>query len=78
MLVYGGENEHRAYLSDVIIFDLQTAHWTQPELSGNPPKGRARHAAVIHDEKLYILRGIIGHDSYVLNDICYLDLKTWT
>jgi hypothetical protein len=78
LLVYGGENEHRAYLSDVIIFDLQTAHWTQPELSGPAPKGRARHAAVIHDEKLYILGGMTGHDSYVLDDICYLDLKTWT
>jgi hypothetical protein len=78
LLVYGGENEHRAYLSDVIIFDLQTAHWTQPELSGIPPKGRARHAAVIYDEKLYILGGMTGNDSYVLDDICYLDLKTWT
>jgi hypothetical protein len=78
LLVYGGENEHRAYLSDVIIFDLKTAHWTQPDLHGPAPRGRARHAAVIHDEKLYILGGMAGSDSYVLDDICYLDLKTWT
>lgn len=78
LLVYGGENEHRAYLSDVIIFDLKTAHWTQPDLQGPAPRGRARHAAVIHDEKLYILGGMAGSDSYVLDDICYLDLKTWT
>lgn len=78
LLVYGGENEHRAYLSDVIIFDLKTAHWTQPELNGPAPRGRARHSAVIHDEKLYITGGMTGHDSYVLDDICYLDLKTWT
>lgn len=78
LLVYGGENEHRSYLSDVIIFDLKTAHWTQPDLSGPAPRGRARHSAVIHDEKLYILGGMTGHDSYVLDDICYLDLKTWT
>lgn len=78
LLVYGGENEHRAYLSDVIIFDLKTANWTQPELHGPAPRGRARHAAVIHDEKLYILGGMAGSDSYVLDDICYLDLKTWT
>ncbi|KAF2430090.1 hypothetical protein EJ08DRAFT_634230 [Tothia fuscella] len=82
LLVYGGENEHRTYLSDVIIFDLQTAHWTQPEIQTrpgvrDPPRGRARHAAVIHDDKLYILGGM-GHDNYVLDDICYLDLKTWT
>ncbi|KAL9074156.1 MAG: hypothetical protein Q9157_004485 [Trypethelium eluteriae] len=78
LLVYGGENEHRAYLSDVIIFDLKTATWTQPELSGPVPRGRARHSAVIHDEKLFILGGLTGNESVVLDDICYLDLKTWT
>ena len=77
-MVYGGENEHRAYLSDVIIFDVNTAHWTQPDLYGPTPRGRARHSAVIHDDKLYILGGMTGNDSYVLDDICYLDLKTWT
>ncbi|KAF2453527.1 hypothetical protein BDY21DRAFT_356161 [Lineolata rhizophorae] len=78
LLVYGGENEHRAYLSDVIIFDLKTANWTQPELHGPAPRGRARHAAVIHDEKLWIVGGMTGLDNYVLDDICYLDLKTWS
>lgn len=78
LLVYGGENEHRQYLSDVIIFDLETAHWALPDLNGPTPGGRARHSAVIHEEKLYILGGMTGNDSRVLEDICYLDLKTWT
>ncbi|KAI9699931.1 MAG: hypothetical protein M1820_006993 [Bogoriella megaspora] len=78
LLVYGGENEHRSYLSDVIIFDLKTANWTQPELSGPPPRGRARHSAVIHDDKLFILGGLTGNENVVLDDLCYLDLKTWT
>lgn len=78
LLVFGGENEHRTYLSDVIIFDLKTAHWTQPDLNGPAPRGRARHSAVIDDDKLYILGGMSGSDSHVLDDICYLDLKTWT
>ncbi|KAF2273390.1 kelch repeat protein [Westerdykella ornata] len=77
LLVFGGENEHRQHLNDVIVFDLKTANWTQPELHGTPPRGRARHSAVIHDEKLYISGGQTGHDS-VLDDICFLDLKTWT
>jgi hypothetical protein len=76
--VFGGENEHRTYLSDLIIFDLKTAHWTQPQVSGPIPKGRARHAAVLHEDKLFIVGGITGHDNYVLEDICYLDLKTFT
>lgn len=79
LLIYGGENEHREYLSDVIIFDLQTAHWTQPEVRGPIPKGRARHAAVVHDEKLFIIGGLAGNsETHVLDEICYLDLRTWT
>ncbi|KAG7293162.1 hypothetical protein NEMBOFW57_003208 [Staphylotrichum longicolle] len=78
LLVFGGENEHRTYLSDLIIFDLKTAHWTQPSVTGPIPKGRARHAAVLHEDKLFIVGGITGHDNYVLDDICYLDLKTFT
>jgi hypothetical protein len=78
LLIFGGENEHRTYLSDLIIFDLKTAHWEQPQVSGTIPKGRARHAAVLHDDKLFIVGGITGHNNYVLDDICYLDLKTLT
>ncbi|PBP25935.1 kelch domain-containing protein [Diplocarpon rosae] len=78
LLIFGGENEHRTYLSDLIIFDLKTAHWTQPAVHGPIPKGRARHAAVLHDDKLFIIGGITGHNNYVLDDICYLDLKTFT
>lgn len=78
LLVFGGENEHRTYLSDLIVFDLETAHWTQPAVNGPIPKGRARHAAVLHDDKLFIIGGITGQNNYVLDDICYLDLKTYT
>ncbi|CAK7263968.1 hypothetical protein SEPCBS119000_000753 [Sporothrix epigloea] len=77
LLVFGGENEHRTYLSDLIVFDLKTVHWTQPAVTGPIPKGRARHAAVLHEDKLFIIGGITGHDNYVLDDICYLDLKTF-
>ncbi|EME83184.1 uncharacterized protein MYCFIDRAFT_54147 [Pseudocercospora fijiensis CIRAD86] len=78
LLVYGGENEHRQHLSDVVIFDIKTAHWTQPEINGPIPRGRARHSAVIQDDKLFICGGMSGSDNGVLDDICYLDLKTWT
>ena len=78
LLIYGGENEHREYLSDVIIFDIKTAHWTQPEVRGPVPKGRARHSAVVHDEKLYVIGGLAGSETYTLDEICYLDLRTWT
>ena len=78
LLVYGGENEHREYLSDVVILDLKNHHWTQPEIQGPIPKGRARHAAVVYEDKLFIIGGLTGETNYILDDICYLDLKTWT
>lgn len=78
LLVYGGENEHREYLSDVVILDLKTHHWTQPEVHGVVPRGRARHAAVVYEDKLFVIGGLTGETNYILDDICYLDLKTWT
>lgn len=78
LLVYGGENEHREYLSDVVILDLTTMQWTQPEVQGPQPRGRARHASVVYEDKLFIIGGLTGETNYILDDICYLDLKTWT
>jgi hypothetical protein len=78
LLVYGGENEHREYLSDVVILDLNTHTWTQPDTQGPIPKGRARHAAVVYEDKLFVIGGLTGETNYILDDICYLDLKTMT
>ena len=47
-------------------------------MNGPIPKGRARHAAVLHDDKLFIIGGMSGYNNHVLDDICYLDLKTFT
>ncbi|KAL4787475.1 hypothetical protein BJX76DRAFT_318683 [Aspergillus varians] len=76
LIVFGGENEHGVYLSDVVIFDIPSSTWTQPEVRGQIPRGRARHAAVIHEDRLFILGG--SENSGILDDMAYLDLKTWT
>jgi hypothetical protein len=95
LIIFGGENEQRVFLSDVYIFDIPSATWSQPVLSGHPPCGRSRHAVVLHDDKLFILGGIHNNPvaqpsdydpddeveyspQEVLDDICYLDLKTMT
>lgn len=78
MIVFGGENEHREYLSDVVILDLETFTWTLPDIQGSIPRGRARHAAVIHDGKLFIVGGVTGENNVILDDLTYLDLQTWT
>lgn len=78
LIVFGGENEHREYLSDVVILDIPTSTWHQPEIRGPIPRGRARHAAVIHDDKLFIIGGVAGENNVILDELSYLDLKTWT
>jgi hypothetical protein len=78
LIVFGGENEHRDYLSDVVILDLNTFTWTLPEIHGSIPRGRARHAAVIHEDKLFIVGGVTGEKNIILDDLTYLDLQTWT
>lgn len=78
MIVFGGENEHREYLSDVVILDLETFNWNLPDIQGSIPRGRARHAAVIHDDKLFIVGGVTGENNVILDDLTYLDLQTWT
>ncbi|EEP82241.1 conserved hypothetical protein [Uncinocarpus reesii 1704] len=78
LIVFGGENERREYLSDIVILDLSTSTWTSPEIRGPLPRGRARHAAVIHEDKLFVVGGVTGETNYILDEICYLDLKTWT
>ncbi|KAJ8610258.1 hypothetical protein MRB53_038661 [Persea americana] len=78
VLVFGGTNEHGKYWSDLIVFDIDTARWEKPRLHGEHPQGRARHSAVICEEKLFIIGGVNGSNSeHVLEDFCYLDLKTW-
>lgn len=32
----------------------------------------------MYDEKLYVVGGLAGSEIYTLDEICYLDLKTWT
>lgn len=78
LVVFGGENEHREFLSDVIVFDIPTATWSQPEIRGPVPRGRARHAAVIHEDNLFVIGGMTADGQVILDNLAYLDLKTWT
>ncbi|ODH53241.1 hypothetical protein GX48_00437 [Paracoccidioides brasiliensis] len=78
LIVFGGENEHHEYLSDVVILDIATSTWASPDIRGPIPRGRARHASVVYEDKLFVVGGITGETNFILDDICYLDLKTWT
>ncbi|KAI8175164.1 hypothetical protein K4K51_007837 [Colletotrichum sp. SAR 10_75] len=41
LLASDGEDKNQARHVDPIMFDLKTAHWTQPSLARLGPKGRA-------------------------------------
>ncbi|KAE9567223.1 hypothetical protein CGMCC3_g16649 [Colletotrichum fructicola] len=45
LLASDGENTNQAHLLDPMMFDLKTAHWTQPLLECLVPKGPAWFAA---------------------------------
>lgn len=78
LIIFGGENEHREYLSDIIVFHIPTSTWSQPEIRGPTPRGRARHAAVIYEGNLFVIGGLTGENNVILDHLTYLDLKTWT
>ncbi|KAJ3327594.1 hypothetical protein HDU93_001875, partial [Gonapodya sp. JEL0774] len=83
LIVFGGCDKDEQYCSDIHVLDLQTMTWTSPETRGPAPLGRARHAACIHNDKLYIHGGQMhpttpGSDSHVLDDLYSLDLLTMT
>ncbi|KAI5807698.1 hypothetical protein DFH27DRAFT_640726 [Peziza echinospora] len=76
LIIFGGENDQRTFLSDVYFFDVNTATWSRPTVHGIPPRGRARHAVTLHDDKMFVVGGSDGLQ--VLDDISYLDLRTMT
>ncbi|KAF8474208.1 hypothetical protein BDZ91DRAFT_651175 [Kalaharituber pfeilii] len=76
IIIFGGENDQRIFLSDVYFFDIETATWSRPIVYGIPPRGRSRHGVTIYDDKLFVVGGSNGVN--VLDDICYLDLRTMT
>ncbi|KAJ3954651.1 hypothetical protein N0V92_008840 [Colletotrichum tropicale] len=48
LLASDGEDKNQARHVDPIMFDLKTAHWTQPSLAPLGPKGRAWVPTVRH------------------------------
>ncbi|XP_057423431.1 acyl-CoA-binding domain-containing protein 4 [Lotus japonicus] len=50
--------------------------WIAPPVSGQLPKARYEHGAVVMQDKLYIYGG--NHNGRYLNDLHVLDLRSWT
>ncbi|OBZ91336.1 Kelch domain-containing protein 3 [Choanephora cucurbitarum] len=84
IIIFGGCNEHQDYCDDIHVFDIQSLIWFQPKINESVP-ARYLHSASVYDDKLFIYGGFAKNSgcslcTYVLNDLCVLDLKTfkWT
>ncbi|KND02038.1 uncharacterized protein SPPG_02542 [Spizellomyces punctatus DAOM BR117] len=78
LVIFGGQDVNDEFLNDVYILHLRTLTWEKPEVSGDIPSGRAKHSAVIHNDKLYIAGGCQGKENDVSRDLHVLDLNTFT
>ena len=63
-------------------FTVDTYKWQLITTSGQPPSPRHSHSAVIVNSLMFIIGGNSSHDLFLkdntLNDIHYLDLKTYS
>lgn len=57
MVIFGGTDD-RAYFSDVVVLDLCSMAWLNPQCSGARPKGRALHASVVFNDFLIVHGGL--------------------
>ncbi|KAJ3092868.1 hypothetical protein HK102_001282 [Quaeritorhiza haematococci] len=76
LIIFGGFDDNDNALNDLNILNLANLTWEKPVVHGTVPAGRAKHSAVIHDNKLYITGGS-GGDAKVHDDLCVLDLETF-
>eukprot|EP01062_Namystynia_karyoxenos_P016242 TRINITY_DN15915_c0_g2_i1.p1 TRINITY_DN15915_c0_g2~~TRINITY_DN15915_c0_g2_i1.p1 ORF type:complete len:441 (+),score=133.26 TRINITY_DN15915_c0_g2_i1:121-1443(+) len=80
LYLWGGVNESceaercSRYLEDFYRYDFHRKEWTQVELTGQPPTGRAFHSAVMHRGKVIIFGGCNGRGRF--NRISRIDGET--
>lgn len=77
LIIFGGYDDEEELCNDVHVLDLQTLSWEQPTIHGPIPPPLSRHAAVIHEDRLYVHGGKSQNDR-VLSHLYILDLRTWT
>lgn len=77
LVIFGGYDDREELCNDVHILDLRNMAWEQPTIQGPMPPPMSRHAATIHEDKLYIHGGKTVGDK-VLSELYILDLRTWT
>eukprot|EP00668_Euglena_longa_P005481 GGOE01006465.1.p2 GENE.GGOE01006465.1~~GGOE01006465.1.p2 ORF type:complete len:378 (-),score=90.22 GGOE01006465.1:929-2029(-) len=76
--LWGGVNETldegSKYLDDFYRYDSAKREWTQVQLTGDKPYGRAFHSAVLHRGLTYIFGGCYGRGRF--NEVCSMNGET--
>jgi N-acetylneuraminic acid mutarotase len=68
LVIFGGSSEDdETYHNDIAILDSTTMTWEYPTTFGTRPRGRIRHSATIHNNKLYITGGIFSSNDNINN-----------
>ncbi|KAF9918758.1 hypothetical protein BX616_005950 [Lobosporangium transversale] len=75
IVIFGGSDERNQFCNDVHVLHVRTLTWETPVTSGSIPVGRAKHAATIMDNKLYISGGCL--EEGVSQELLCLNLLTW-
>ncbi|KAI9099248.1 hypothetical protein DFS34DRAFT_713646 [Phlyctochytrium arcticum] len=78
IVIFGGTDTNYRLLNDLYILDMKTAMWTKPDIGGDPPSGRMKHSAVIHDDILYIAGGcanLLSDSDDISGSLYVLDLQ---
>ncbi|KAJ3043016.1 hypothetical protein HDV00_005923 [Rhizophlyctis rosea] len=84
LIIFGGTDQNDVFLNDLHVLNLQTLTWEQPQVLGDLPAAREKHAAVIHEDKLYIVGGsnrtVIEEEESqnTISTVDILDLNTMT
>ncbi|KAI9006376.1 hypothetical protein DFJ74DRAFT_773677 [Hyaloraphidium curvatum] len=77
LIIFGGYDDREELCNDVHVLDIRNLTWEQPTIHGPIPPPLSRHAATIHEDKLFIHGGKTMDDK-VLSELYILDLRTWT
>ena len=60
VIQYGGKAGPTSLVEDVHALDVDDNTWRRVECSGQIPKGRAFHTAVIHSHQMYVFGGLLA------------------
>ena len=57
MYIFGGRNEERQDLGDLVAFRIATRRWYRFENMGSSPSPRSGHQMCVHNEKIFVVGG---------------------